>query len=215
MIRVTIDLQCLIADCGQDDSGHDRSPLSDGGFILPDPLCSVKQNANKVGKETSTVNWSEIVERQIVEAQERGEFDDLPGKGKPLDLMENPFADPGWRVAYKILQDRGFTLDWIELDQEIRAELEACREQLLQSRRWYERSMAQLEHQESCWAEKERTRVQCTWERALETFAEKVAQINEKIELLNLKVPLVNLQRLKISIDEEKRKLDIGDGGIK
>jgi DnaJ family protein C protein 28 len=157
------------------------------------------------------MNWSDIVERQIAEAQERGEFDDLPGKGKPLDLTENPFADPDWRVAYKILQDNGFTLDWIELDKEIRAEIKACRERLLQSKRWYEQSMAQLEHQESRRAEEERIRGQYTWEHALETFTDQVAQINEKIELLNLKVPLVNLQRLKISVDEEKRKLGIGD----
>jgi DnaJ family protein C protein 28 len=155
------------------------------------------------------MNWSKIVERQIVEAQERGEFDDLPGKGKPLDLTENPFADPEWRVAYKILQDNNFTLDWIELDKEIRAEIKACREQLLQSKGWCERSMAQLGDQESRRAEEERIRVQYTWEQALETFADQVAQINKKIELLNLKVPLVNLQRPKISVDEEKRRLDI------
>jgi DnaJ family protein C protein 28 len=157
------------------------------------------------------VNWSEIVERQIVEAQERGEFDDLPGKGKPLDLTENPFADPEWRVAYKILQDNDFTLDWIELDKEIRAKLKACREQLLQSKRWYEQSMTQLGYPESCWTEEERIRVQSTWEQALETFADQMAQINKKIELLNLKVPLVNLQRPRISVDEEKRGLDIED----
>jgi len=150
------------------------------------------------------VNWTEIVERQIVEAQERGEFDDLPGKGRPLDLTENPFADPEWRVAYKILQDHGFTLDWIELDKGIRAELEACRMQLLQNKHWYEQSMAQLGYQESRWAEEERIRVQYTWEQALETFADQVVQINKKIELLNLKVPLVHLQRPKISVDEEK-----------
>jgi len=155
------------------------------------------------------MNWSEIVERQIVEAQERGEFDDLPGKGKPLDLTENPFAAPEWRVAYKILQDNGFTLDWIELDKEIRAEIKACREQLLRSKGWYERSMAQLGYEESRWAEEERIRVQYTWEQALESFADRVAQINKKIELLNLKVPLVSLQRLKISVDEEKLSLDI------
>ena len=155
------------------------------------------------------MNWNEIVERQIVEAQERGEFDDLPGKGKPLNVTENPFADPEWRVAYKILQDNDFTLDWIELDKEIRAELEACRGQLLQSKCWCERAMAQLGHQESCWAQEEKARAQSTWEQALETFAGQVAQINKKIELLNLKVPLVNLQRLKISVDEEKLRLDI------
>ncbi len=115
------------------------------------------------------MNWSAIVERQIIKAWERGEFDDLPGKGKPLDLTENPFADPDWRVAYKILQDNDFTLDWIELDKEIRAEIKACREQLLQSKGWYERAMAQLGYQESCWIEEERIRVQCTWEQAPET----------------------------------------------
>ncbi len=162
-------------------------------------------------RQTDPVNWSEIVERQIIEARERGEFSDLPGKGKPLDLTENPFADPEWRVAYKILQDNGFTLDWIELDKEIRAALEACREQLLQGKRWYERSMAWLEHQESRRVEGERIRVQCAWQHTLETFADQVAQINKKIELLNLKVPLVNLQRLKISVDEEKLKLGIED----
>jgi DnaJ family protein C protein 28 len=151
------------------------------------------------------------VERQIIEAQERGEFDDLPGKGKPLDLTENPFADPEWRVAYKILQDNDFTLDWIELGKEIRAELEACREQLLQSKNWYERSMTQLGYQQNCWAEEERIRVQYIWEQSLETFADQVAQINKKIELLNLKVPLVNLQRPKISVDKEKLRFDIGD----
>ena len=157
------------------------------------------------------MNWGEIVERQIVEAQERGEFDDLSGKGKPMNLPENPFADPDWRVAYKLLQDNGFTLGWIELDKEIRAELTTCRERLLQSKRWYEQSMAQLGYQEDRWCEGERTRVQYVWEHALETFAAQVAQINEKIELFNLKVPLVNLQRPKISVDEEKRRLGIGD----
>ena len=157
------------------------------------------------------MNWGEIVERQITEAQERGEFDDLPGKGKPLALTENPFADSEWRVAYKILQDNGFTLDWIELDREIRAELKACREQLFQSKRWYERSTAQLGRQESHWTEEEKIRVQCTWEHTLETFADQVAQINEKIELLNLKVPLVYLQRPRVSVDEEKLRLDTED----
>jgi len=157
------------------------------------------------------MNWSEMMERQIVEAQERGEFENLPGKGKTLVLTDNPFADPEWRVAYKILQDNDFTLDWIELDKEIRAEIKACREQLLQSKGWYERAMAQLGYPESCWAEEERIRVQYTWEQALETFADQVAQINKKIELLNLKVPLVYLQRPKISVDEEKLRLTIED----
>jgi len=40
--------------------------------------------------------WESAVERQIREAQERGEFDDLPGAGKPLDLSDS--GDPDWWV---------------------------------------------------------------------------------------------------------------------
>ncbi|AZZ82170.1 DUF1992 domain-containing protein [Gordonia alkanivorans] len=40
------------------------------------------------------------VERMIREAAERGEFDDLPGAGKPLDLSDSD--DPDWWVKRKI-----------------------------------------------------------------------------------------------------------------
>ena len=42
-------------------------------------------------------SWYEsLVDRQIREAQERGEFDNLPGAGKPLDLSDT--GDPDWWV---------------------------------------------------------------------------------------------------------------------
>ena len=41
------------------------------------------------------MDWSEsLVERRIREAVERGDFDDLPGAGKPLDLRDA--GDPEW-----------------------------------------------------------------------------------------------------------------------
>ncbi|MFC4011909.1 DUF1992 domain-containing protein [Nonomuraea purpurea] len=36
------------------------------------------------------------VDRQIREAEERGEFDDLPGKGKPLPGLDRPQDDMWW-----------------------------------------------------------------------------------------------------------------------
>ena len=43
------------------------------------------------------------VEAQIRAAQERGDFDDLPGKGKPLDLPE--VHDPDWWVKSYIRRE--------------------------------------------------------------------------------------------------------------
>ncbi|MDN5797235.1 MAG: DUF1992 domain-containing protein [Intrasporangium sp.] len=40
--------------------------------------------------------WESPVERAIREAQERGDFDNLPGAGKPLDLHDA--NDPDWWV---------------------------------------------------------------------------------------------------------------------
>lgn len=39
------------------------------------------------------------VEQQIREAQERGEFDNLPGAGKPLRSLEGPQEDDWWIMA--------------------------------------------------------------------------------------------------------------------
>jgi len=49
--------------------------------------------------------WAERgIERTIREAQERGDFDDLPGAGKPLDLG-NPH-DPDWWVKQLIQREQ-------------------------------------------------------------------------------------------------------------
>jgi Domain of unknown function (DUF1992) len=37
-----------------------------------------------------------LIDRQIREAQERGEFDDLPGKGKPLAGLDKPYDGNWW-----------------------------------------------------------------------------------------------------------------------
>lgn len=61
-----------------------------------------------------------IAERRIQEAIERGEFDDLPGKGKPLDLGEDDRAVPAeLRMAYRILKNAGLLPPDIELHKEI------------------------------------------------------------------------------------------------
>lgn len=40
--------------------------------------------------------YETAVDRQIREAQERGEFDDLPGKGKPLPGLDGKFDENWW-----------------------------------------------------------------------------------------------------------------------
>ena len=55
----------------------------------------------------------------ISEAIERGEFDDLPGKGKPIDLTAYFDTPEDLRVAYAMLKGADIRPHEIELLQEI------------------------------------------------------------------------------------------------
>lgn len=46
-----------------------------------------------------------IAEKRISEALEKGEFDNLPGAGKPLKLEDDSHIAPELRMAYKILKN--------------------------------------------------------------------------------------------------------------
>jgi hypothetical protein len=49
-----------------------------------------------------------IAEQRILEAQSRGEFDDLPGQGQPLALEDDALVPEELRVAYRVLKNAGF-----------------------------------------------------------------------------------------------------------
>jgi hypothetical protein len=61
----------------------------------------------------------DIAEGRIREAFERGEFDGLPGAGRPLELVQDPLVPEELRVAYRILRNSGFVPPGVELHREI------------------------------------------------------------------------------------------------
>ncbi|MEU0564436.1 DUF1992 domain-containing protein [Nonomuraea sp. NPDC005983] len=50
------------------------------------------------------VNFESWIDRQIREAEERGEFDDLPGAGKPIPGLDKPHDDMWW-VKQKLREE--------------------------------------------------------------------------------------------------------------
>lgn len=49
-----------------------------------------------------------LVESRIEEATASGDFDNLPGTGKPLDLDTDPLVPEELRAAYRVLKNAGF-----------------------------------------------------------------------------------------------------------
>ena len=63
--------------------------------------------------------FQKIVEERIRNAQRKGDFDRLPGSGKPLNLAEDSFVPEELRLAFKILKNADCVPPEIELKREI------------------------------------------------------------------------------------------------
>jgi hypothetical protein len=60
-----------------------------------------------------------IAERRILEAIENGEFNNLEGQGKPLDLDDDTWIPEDLRIAYRILKNAGCTPPELEARKEV------------------------------------------------------------------------------------------------
>jgi DnaJ family protein C protein 28 len=106
------------------------------------PACATFHQWNRSGyrrrnKQDRIVSLMDHIEKIIQEAQERGEFDNLSGKGKPLDLRENPYVPQDWQMAYRMLKSSGFAPEIVEEDKAIRQAIADLEVRLSRfARRW-------------------------------------------------------------------------------
>jgi DnaJ family protein C protein 28 len=141
---------------------------------------------------------SRSLDEQIRRAIEEGQFDDLPGKGKPLDLNQNPHEDPSWRMAFNMLRSSGHTLPWIETRKDIETAFEGVLKSLTRSWTW--RNLALEDNQPYGLIEDE-------WQRALKAFRDKIDDLNKRIFDYNLEVPSDQFKRRFIDLDREVEKI--------
>jgi DnaJ family protein C protein 28 len=165
-----------------------------------DPASSLRTNGD----------WESWIDQKIREAQERGDFDNLPGKGKPLALTPNPYAREQ-ELAFKVLKDAGYAPEWIELDKTIRGKVDRARATLLRHWEWRETRLHELADRTAArrdsWSDAERARILQGWQQAVSTFCLEVDAINKDIAELNLKVPSARFQRHKLDAVRELERI--------
>ncbi|MCF8119829.1 MAG: DUF1992 domain-containing protein [Deltaproteobacteria bacterium] len=64
--------------------------------------------------------FEKIIEERIKEAQQKGEFDDLPGRGAPIVLEDDSHVPEDLRLAYKVLKNGDCLPPELALKKEIR-----------------------------------------------------------------------------------------------
>src|SRR4051812_26312144 len=81
----------------------------------------MSDGTNPTRKRLDVSNLESAIDKQIREAMERGDFDNLKGKGKPLNLARDPNVPEDMELAYNLLKNAGFAPDWIETLNDVRA----------------------------------------------------------------------------------------------
>lgn len=71
--------------------------------------------------------WESWIERQIREAQERGEFDDLPGAGQPIPDLDRPHDELWWLKRLLQREQLEVVPETLGLRRELGAALEQIR----------------------------------------------------------------------------------------
>ena len=134
------------------------------------------------------------IEELIREAMDNGEFDNLPGKGKALNLAQDALVDPLTSIVTRILKQNGVSHPFIEARRAIESEVADARSGLARAWQAYQGS----DYEEA-------------WTAAMASFRDRVRAINREVRVFNLKMPSPALHGLILDADEEIRC--IVDGG--
>ena len=132
--------------------------------------------------------WEPLIDRLVRESMERGEFDNLPGSGQPIDLTENPYEKPELRTVHRLLKNAGFAPAWIEERKDIEEEFKKAYGIAQRAKALYYKTESQRENPE--------------WLRATKDFRERIDELNQRIRAYNLRAPATGFHRRIIDADQ-------------
>lgn len=147
--------------------------------------------------------WNNIVSQRIEEAMRRGEFDNLPGRGKPQRIQREPFVPEDQQMAFTLLQNNDLTPDWI-----------GERKEILRLKENFQGQVQGIAHDAlTRWHAAEdaaaRQAVLTTWDRWLLRWESEIGEINRRIQNLNLKQPIAHLEVVKLRLDDELNRAGV------
>jgi hypothetical protein len=150
-----------------------------------------EEQAGNPPKPKSEAEWRDLVARRIEEAMQQGEFDNLRGQGKPLNLQRNPHVPPGYELAFDLLQNNDLAPGWIMARKDLLRDVEQWRARL-------RGALAQLQAAPRADAAERR------WAAQRQVLEAELEELNERILTVNLQLPAVpSLELLKLRMDEE------------
>ncbi|XP_072850194.2 dnaJ homolog subfamily C member 28 [Pogona vitticeps] len=131
-----------------------------------------------------------LVEDLIQESMAKGDFDNLSGKGKPLQKFSHcPHIDPMTHNLNRILIDNGYQPEWILMQKEIRETIEKLRKDIVVFRNKLGDPMTPQKETQ--------------WKEGCEQFIENIKALNKRVNDFNLIVPILSRQMVHFNASKE------------
>lgn len=158
------------------------------------------------GRPRSEAEWRDLVSNRIDEAMRNGAFDNLPGRGKPLDLNRNPYAPEGMELAFDLLKNNDLAPAWIGKRTELLRDLERWRTHVAEVVGRYGSDFAAAARKDTAAVEAVARR----WSIQRDSLRLEVEALNKRIVVVNLEQPIAHLELLKLLLDDELRRAGAG-----
>jgi len=146
--------------------------------------------------------WHDLISQRIEDAMRAGHFDNLRGKGKPLDPAPEPHVPPDMQMANSLLKNNALTPAWIADRRAMLAEIEHFRAKLRQT-------VLDL-HTAKATAQSAATRAALDqrWQVQLAAWHEEIRSLNRRIELQNFKQPVSFMEIVKLRLEDEMKRAE-------
>jgi DnaJ homolog subfamily C member 28 len=136
--------------------------------------------------------WESAIDQAIRKAMEAGEFKNLPGEGKPLDLNDDANTPADLQLAYKIMRDNGIAPDWVAQGRELETK----------QTQWCARL-------KSVYAAYQQSGNETIWQADWAKFSEEANRLNREILSYNLKLPSGVAHRALMDMKRELERIDV------
>ena len=143
--------------------------------------------------------YQDLVEDLIQEGQERGAFDNLKGKGKPLDLQHNLYEGDR-KLANELMKEHDIVPLWLARRNSVTLLVEEFRGTI--GRAWARHEQAFRLAQD----DGRRKALSLSWSALCRDWEGEIKAINKEIEDYNLRRPGQGMEMLKLRLDDELKR---------
>lgn len=149
-----------------------------------------------------------LVEERIQKAMEEGQFKNLPGEGKPINLTDYDFLNQDVWMSNKILKNAGYLPPWIELAWEIDADEQRLAAVTAGFEDWLASARAML----LPLPQGDRALRRAATDRAFHTHTEQYVRIaeplHEKITNFNVMCPIRRLEKVTVWVEYRVEQME-------